>query len=475
MTNIPYVTLNRDIPETQAASGAVLVLKELGIPHYNLGQGIETEIPWGIIEHLFEAQFPQGVPTDFRTFASSVLYWSNAYNTIGSPDQRKIAADFMLRMFGIGKTGFDEREAYLSTFLIGSTGRATIREALTFYGDKYCHENGECLLEKERRVVFLPEDGWAMWKNIVRQSMPWATIVLYDHGDGQEMPESFEALIRKHKPVAVLINSPHNATGMRYGANWMKRFFTTIDGVNNNELKGQIPICIVGDLPYWQALERGTTSRLDGHYEYISNRTARSPYFVFTAATKALSYTNGFTLMQVSPFMAEGMKNHLVQNSTGISHNPLIFAMMTELMREKNEPRLLEWLDYLREKYSRNNETLEKHMGEMLIPGHPMMMRLARVKSDLTAREITEFALNGIIPGEALNKRMGTVMVGNGTWSRDPEIPLVRIALSQVPEKFKEAALRACDFLSYVTETRPGSYEELMSKIAGGRNLTLHQ
>lgn len=382
---------------------------------YNFGQGAEIDQPQGKIAEILAEK--------------TATFTSPAYPMNGGSDAvREAVSAWVKRMFAVNATK-------TNSFVFGCQGRASLDTLFKMTAHEARQKN------VANPTVLIGNTHWPM----LDQHAKLLGLGLQAY---EMKPDNFPAVIldalqqdTDNNIQAVYVNSPDNPTGIRRPASQIKALMDGLETVNiAREKNRQALVRIIFDTPYFMACEqRGTDapSLLDAGYDNVLDNDALiTPWFVDISFSKAYGFaTPGLHTVITHPKYAKNFSD--VVNTVYGNGLEIGFAeKVTRILAPENDAEALAHFGMLKEKYTKNKETLAQSFGEYIVQGDPNMTCLMELPQDFFGRKVQGKAVNTVYTINDMNDFLeycgwekNVVFVNNGGH-------LARIAMAMKPENF---------------------------------------
>jgi aspartate/methionine/tyrosine aminotransferase len=401
---VPYNLNNAFVPTTAAAVFA-RELEAAGRDVYNFGIGQESE------------RAPPSLFPDNITVAHGPRYIGDIG---GHMSLRENAATYLSKFMGMGATA-------ANTFVLSQNGRVPLHNALDFFA-----------IRRAANEILLPHMRWQTYDAIVKLTRG-LSIKSYSNPNKGMLDQGLIVALEK-KPLAMIVNSPHNPSGKIYPPTWMQALaYEQRDLALRDTAAGRAALIL--DIPYFYALPdtpQGSDHRLDGGYDHLTRPDSLTPWVAIVSFSKALGLAQpGLTFVAVHPELAVDFRKMLLLTGGG-SYNAAFFAQVEKAFAPENFYIHEAHYRGLRNKYRTNYEALRGAFGAQIIDGGPGMTALIEV-SDLMGKcikyaghtyDLTTTA--GVV--EYIGNTTGVVVVDQGLTERGKV--LLRIAAAERPERY---------------------------------------
>ena len=406
--------------------GATLFYRQLNaycasrnLPAYNFGQGAEIDQPQGrIAAILAEPAATTTTPT----------YPVNG----GSETVRQAMAAWVKRMFGIDATA-------ANTFVFGTQGRASLDTVFKLMAYEARQKN------VQKPALLLGDTHWPMLDQHMR-------FLGLEHVPYQMRSDNFPQAVldalaadAEGRILGVYVNSPDNPTGIQRNAAQIKALMDGLENINKARKDSNRPLArMIFDTPYFMSCaqrDADAPSLLDTSFDgVLDNAGMLTPWYVDISFSKAYGFaTPGLHTVIAHPAHAKSFAD-IVNTVYGNALEVSFADKVARILAPENDIEALAHFAMLRDKYTRNKETLAQYFGDYIVDGQPNMTCLMQLPEDFFGRAVKGKVVDQTYTINDMNDFLeycgwekNVVFVNNGG-------RLARIAMAMKPEKFAQGA-----------------------------------
>jgi hypothetical protein len=345
-------TLSRDVDPTTAATEFYKALVAYNKTHgtypavYNLGQGIEPQIPEGRLKEIM-TEPRAGTLNGFYAFSGGVQ------------DQRIVAASWVNRFYNVPAT-------WENTLIYPTHGRSHLDRL--FLNTHFAQQK---LDRSQQGLVVLENNHWAMLDSQISENdLEKVEYNSYNWFEGLQTID--QQALQTNRSMLVYDANVTNPLSMHKNQRWYHPLFQTLEAANSVREQQKSPlVSAVIDMPYSMAREQRTIeqgSYFDAGLDSVLKKSIITPYYIVISFSKMIGdATNGFSIVVTHPKYTESYrgKNHRGQMSAS---NATHVSRYMDLMQPENDQLLLTHCDTLRQKYKENGDMLTHTIKEI---NHP--------------------------------------------------------------------------------------------------------
>ncbi|MGQ0527996.1 MAG: aminotransferase class I/II-fold pyridoxal phosphate-dependent enzyme [Alphaproteobacteria bacterium] len=466
----PFVTLNRDLAPTPAASDFNNRLIIAGHKHANLGQGSEKTplIPAAkrlVWAHLYEQLAQKKTESDLDRELDSEMN----YNPNGDAALEAAVSGWSARIFGFGGHA-------KTTCVAQQLGRGIIDNVAVKWAAKYRDEYKQ---RDPKPVALVPANSWALTNAILEEAGFGVVDYKVDPDNiSGSYKEALDAQVKEGRVVGIsYFNFPHNATGKHLTSGEHRKIKAHADEYNR---ASSHKMMMLHDMPYFAACRKsaeGAVGYLDTGMEGVFNDKdfdpgnsdpVITPVAIGCSGSKFFrTAKQGFSWGHFTKDLIKPVRAALNKTGNGPRLDPEFKQSMEKALQPEHDMVWHEQLDLDSAKFEENYKFLCDVFGEDLVQGGANLVELVKLKNVFNKAVLCH---DGIVrhigaPGSQSSRQDILEILANGTPDEDGVLlvdgdktwegeDLLRLAAAKTPAEFQPDILRLARIAQYIKDSK---------------------